>query len=338
MRFSTGIVFLFVLIASGCGSYAEFTLPASGGDASPASVVWEVAPEPVLARGSPGEWDGVDVLNPSVVRRGGSYFNFYSGYDGRTWRTGLATSEDGTHWDKVGAVLAPDDATWEGGYIAANGTAVAVGEEFLCWYQAGDPPRIGLATSSDGTSWRRLPQPVLDAGPRGSWDERAVADPYVLAEGGRYYMYYLGEDRARRQRLGVAVSEDGIQWIKLRGNPVLELGEPGSFDEAGLGEPAVWEWDGAYWMAYTGRDRREYRRLGLAVSVNGVDWERLPANTVLQGDRAWNDKVVCDPSVEVLGEEVRVWFGGGDVAHPAENVNGQIGLASLRRESANLAE
>ncbi len=50
----------------------------------------------------------------------------------------------------------------------------------------------------------------------GSWDERGVADPYVIRAGGAYYMFYLGQDRARRQRLGVAMSDDGVTWYKLR--------------------------------------------------------------------------------------------------------------------------
>ena len=99
---------------------------------------------------------------------------------------------------------------------------------------------------------------------------RASADPYVIRIGQRYYMFYLGMDRARRQRLGVAVSDDGVSWSKLRRNPILELGEYGAFDENGLGEPAVWSAHGYYWMLYTGRDRGEMRRLGLARSRNGV--------------------------------------------------------------------
>ena len=90
-------------------------------------------------------------------------------------------------------------------------------------------------------------------------------------------MYYLGQDRARRQRLGVARSRDGVHWEKLRSNPVLELGGPGAFDENGLGEPAVWQSHGFYWMLYTGRDDRENRRLGLARSTDGVRWKKLPA-------------------------------------------------------------
>ena len=45
-------------------------------------------------------WESVDVRNPSVVRQGNRLFNFYSGYDGKTWHTGVATSTDGFSWQE----------------------------------------------------------------------------------------------------------------------------------------------------------------------------------------------------------------------------------------------
>jgi predicted GH43/DUF377 family glycosyl hydrolase len=228
---------------------------------------------------APGDADSHDALNPSVVRRGAAYYNFYSGFDGKLWRTMLATSADGLAWKKEGAVLAPDPLAGEGDYIAANGSALFGDGGFHYWYQAGpkEMPRLGLAHSSDGRRWRKERFPVIGYGPRGSWDERGLADPYAIKVGGYLYLFYLGEDRARRQRLGVARSLDGVEWQKLRSSPILELGKYGSFDEMGLGEPAVWIAHGYYWMLYTGRDARQDRRLGMARSTDGVHWEKLPA-------------------------------------------------------------
>jgi len=318
------------LLLSGCGKYGDFTLPEPAQPPVEPVFEWDPLPEPVLRHGAPGDWDGVDALNPSVVVKEGVYYNFYSGYDGRRWRTGLAISADGMNWQKQGVVLEPDPSSWEGDYIAANGSALLVAGEFYYWYQAGQPPRIGLATSRDGRSWRKRPAPVLGGGPRGAWDERGVGDPCVIRLGKRFYLFYLGQDRARRQRLGIACSDDGVRWVKLRSNPILELGEPGTFDENGLGEPAVWCSHGWYWMLYTGRDRRERRRLGLARSRDGVHWQRVSARPVLDALRPWASHVICDPSVLEQPDGMRVWFGGGDRAHPAENINGQIGLALVR--------
>jgi predicted GH43/DUF377 family glycosyl hydrolase len=304
------------ILLAGCGRYADFTLPPQAGGDPRASYAWEPLAAPVIGTGA--QWDSHDALNPSVAGRD----MFYSGFDGQTWRTLHARSGDGLHWEKLGVVLAPDPQTWEGSYSAANGSALSYGNQLWYWYQAGprDLPRIGLARD-----WRKQPAPVLETGPRGAWDERGVADPYVIRIEPYFYMYYLGQDRARRQRLGLARSLDGIRWEKLRTNPLLELGAEGAFDENGLGEPAVWTARGFYWMLYTGRDLHENRRLGVARSTDGVRWKKLAA--VFAGAEAWNSKVICDPSVD---EKFGVWFGGGDVARPDENIHGQIGYAALR--------
>jgi predicted GH43/DUF377 family glycosyl hydrolase len=318
------------LLLTSCVRYEQFVLPSPGtAKAGTVRVEWAVHPEPVMSPAA--AWDRVDALNPSVVFAGGLYTNVYSGYDGRAWHTGIAESVDGLRWDSRKLILSPDPRTWEGDYIAANGSVLFTDRVWRYWYQGGRVPRIGLATSADRWNWTRHGPPVLETGPRGSWDERGVADPYVIRAGGAFYMYYLGQDRARRQRLGVARSADGVVWMKLRTNPVLELGEPGSFDETGLGEPAVWAEQGSYWMLYTARDRREWRRIGLARSQDGVTWQRVTTEPVLSGGVDWNRQVVCDPTVLPAHDGgVHVWFGGGNRPEPAENLNGRIGYARLR--------
>ncbi len=325
----------FVLLLAGCrGRYADFTLPAPTGAPRDGKPQFKADPKPSMEPAA--GWESADVLNPSVVSLAGKLLNIYSAYDGRTWHTGVAESSDGLRWERRARVISPD-LEWEGRYIAANGAALVHAGELLYWYQAGSPPRIGLARSRDGgRAWAKHGGPVLDTGPRGSWDERGVADPYVIETAGdkaALYMFYLGQNRARQQRLGLARSSDGgVTWTKLRSNPILEIGEEGTFDENGLGEPAVWQANGRWWMLYTGRDRHENRRLGLAFSGDGAKWQRYSESAVFAGDQAWNSRVVCDPTVLVdpqRGGVVRIWFGGGDVPHPAENIHGRIGYAEL---------
>ena len=328
---TTPVVLMFFLLLCSCGRYADFSLPPPDASGPRAPFSWQPATGAVLSHGSKGDWDSIDVLNPSVVRLNGFYLNLYSGFDGRRWHTGIATSQDGVNWQKLGRALSPEG--WEGNYIAANGSALVSGAEIMYWYVAGESGngKIGLARSNNGgLDWSKLPKPVLVPGPRGSFDERAVADPYVIRRGDRFYMFYLGQDRAARQRLGVARSSDGVVWEKLRSTPILELGAPGTFDEMGLGEPAVWSSGGFYWMLYTGRDRAERRRLGLARSLDGVHWDREPG-FLATGEQDWDREVLCDPTVELTPEGgVRVWFGGGDVPAPDHGIHGQIGFAMLK--------
>lgn len=307
------------LLLCSCGRYEEFSLPSAVGPKL--NLKWQATPEPVIGRGK-----SVDALNPSVVRWREQYWNFYSIFDGTSWHTALATSKDGRAWQEQGNVIEA-----KGEYIAANGGVAQRGNELLYAFQMGSKGKtvIGIARSADGRKWVREAKPILELGPRMSWDEISLGDPYLIEAGGTLYLFYLGEDRARRQRLGIARSSDGVNWTKLRG-PVLELGGAGDFDENGLGEPAVFAADGQWVMLYTGRDRKEKRAMGYAVSKDGRHWEKLK-EPVLRGEQPWNAAVVCDATVLVEQDKARVWFGGGDLPKPDERLNGQIGYAELVR-------
>jgi predicted GH43/DUF377 family glycosyl hydrolase len=174
------LALLVALLSTACAHhYDDFRLPPPASGGAPAErFEWEVRPEPVLTHG-PDDWDRVDALNPSVIPYGGQLLNLYSGFDGKTWHTGWATSSNGLDWQKRGKILSPDPGTWEGAYIAANGAMIERNGRLLYWYQAGDPPRIGLATSAGDGRWQKRPGPVLGTGPLGSWDELGIGDPYV---------------------------------------------------------------------------------------------------------------------------------------------------------------
>jgi sucrose-6-phosphate hydrolase SacC (GH32 family) len=307
-------------VLAGCGRYGDFALPRLAGERNITLRV-RLDPQAVIER------DGSsDVLNPSVVRLQ-SFLNLYSEFDGRTWHTALAESSDGRNWSKKGRVLSPDPTTWEGSYIAANGSALVENGKWWYWYQSGKGiPGIGLARSDDGLHWRKEPRPALEPGPRGSWDERGVADPYVLKLGSEYYVYYLGQNRARQQQIGVARSTDGLHWEKLLSNPVMEAPDSGN----GIGEPAVWQWKGWYWMLYTARSKTEQRTLREARSLDGVHWEQL--GEPIRGTENWDREVVCDPSVVLDGDSALLWFGGGDKPRPDEHLDGQIGFGIIETQ------
>src|SRR5579872_993067 len=111
-----------------CGQYSDFALPAPDAAGPRGPLAWQASTAPVIERA-----DASDVLNPSVVKYRGAYWNLYSAYDGHTWRTALATSPDGAQWTRRGIVLAPSG--WEGSYIAANGSAVVYQDRIWYWFE-----------------------------------------------------------------------------------------------------------------------------------------------------------------------------------------------------------
>lgn len=108
-----------------------------------------------------------------------------------------------------------------------NPAAATFGGELAVLYRAEDASgegigertsRIGLALSSDGSSFRRLGEPVLFPGRDGAgeWEvPGGCEDPRVcMTPDGRYLMLYTMWNR-KVPRLGVATSRDLLKWTKL---------------------------------------------------------------------------------------------------------------------------
>lgn len=227
----------------------------------------------ILTPGPTGNWDGVSVRNGTIVSSKGELLLFYSGFDGKVWRTGVAHSRDSIHWAKAPQpVLAPSETGWDSSFMAANGTASILDGNFFYWYQGGTPSRIGLAFSADGQVWSKHPDPVLEAGTSGGWEALSVSEPSVVHCGKTLLLYYTGIDSSGIERLGVAASRDGIHWNKYPGNPILTLGKAEDFDGHGVSHAAVYPISGGFAMFYAGRDARERIRMGMAYSSDGVIW------------------------------------------------------------------
>lgn len=280
-------------------------------------------------------WESKDVLNPSVMIWKGKYYNYYSGWDGDVWRTGLAISEDGISWDKIenNPVLDIRNDSWDSSYIAANGSAVVFQDKIYYFYHGintdTETSAIGLAISDDAEKFEeRTETPVLSGGGQSEWDCAGVADPYVIYFNGKLYMYYLGQNDKGIQRLGVAVSENGIDWIKYANNPIMDVGAKGAFDENGLGEPSVVYQAPYFYMLYTGRNAMEQRNIGVAISLDGVTWKKLNYQGIVDlSKNVWNNQVICDTSLIRNDDgKYNVWYGGGNVPSPDQNLNGQIGM------------
>lgn len=78
---------------------------------------------------------------------------------------------------------------------------------------------IGLATSDDGITWQRRPDPVFTGAQ--TWDAGDVSGGRVVARDGELLMLYDNSTRGA-SALGLAVSGDGVSWTPLAANPVIE--------------------------------------------------------------------------------------------------------------------
>lgn len=200
---------------------------------------------------------------------------------------------------------------WDGSDIYRPAVISATGA-YQMWYSGRSlltPGRIGYAESSDGIVWTRpLTHAVLLEGGPGDWDEMGVAQPAVIWQGGLYQMWYLGTDNVLNQ-IGYATSTNGIDWIKYAGNPVLQVGVPGEWDDAEVGGPSV-VFDGTtYHLWYHGSDGSVFS-IGYATSTNGIDWVKYAANPVLgpADPGNWDGDLVFFPTVVTDSGHLSMWY------------------------------
>jgi len=187
-----------------------------------------------LNHGEPDDWDALFCSWPRVLKDDdGSYKMYYHTYNlaEGIFIVGMAISEDGLRWEKLGQILGPgkpgsfdDDGLSCRHVLKVNG-------QWLMFYEgasAGGYYNIGLALSDDGIKWRKdeageqLGGPVFRHAPKGSgrWDARTVGTPYVLPMlDGSYRMYYVGANETEhnslpsRYQIGMAVSDpDFRKW------------------------------------------------------------------------------------------------------------------------------
>ncbi len=214
-----------------------------------------------------GEIDRKGVGTPTVHDNGINLFRMWvSCREDSIDRLEIAYAEstDGIDWTKhtssPGGPTVAVLSTTAGAFDALNVTSPHVlhdGVVFKMWYQGTDSSgvdRIGYATSLDAVHWTKHGPPVLSEGGVGDFDARGVSDPCVILEGATYVMMYAGTGNDFRQRLGLAVSGDGITWTRYAHNPILDLGANGTFDERGLSGPSIFKVGTVFHVWFAGED------------------------------------------------------------------------------------
>lgn len=217
-------------------------------------------------------------------------------------------------------VEAGDPLDWDGAGVTAP-SVIADGNLFHMWYTgqvatgtSGVVTAIGYATSSAGTPWvKYVNNPVLADGPRDSWDAGGAAQPVVIKNNDMYQMWYAGRDETGIQRIGYATSGNGRNWTKFTGNPLLEPGAEGTWDEQGVIPGAVLRIRGIYRMWFTGLDAEGIPQIGWAISPDGIRWAKHDSgNPVLAPapGAAWEAGGVYRPTVLFDGMLYRMWYTG----------------------------
>lgn len=114
------------------------------------------------------------------------------------------------------------------------------------------------------------------SGKKVSWSEKNVLNPAAVVKDGKVYLLYRSQDSAMTSRLGLAVSDDGLHFIKMP-EPVLFPAEDSMKKyewKGGVEDPRIVESEtGDYILTYTAYDGKT-ARLCLAVSKDLQHWTK----------------------------------------------------------------
>ena len=231
--------------------------------------VWtkDTVHNPILEPGPPGAWDHNAINHASVLFVDNTYHMWYSGEDANEDnQIGHATSPDGITWakDSANPVLSFINAgIWDNQEIIHPSVIWEEGT-FKMWYNGygNGTQRILYATSLNGTNWiRYYTHPMLEPGTTGSWDDNELGPLCVIHVNDVYHMWYTGWNNSAEPlfQIGYARSDDGIDWHKSSGNPVLSPGGATDWDSVMIAIPVVISENDSFRMWYGGNDGFKFR-------------------------------------------------------------------------------
>lgn len=137
---------------------------------------------------------------------------------------------------------------------------------------------------------RDLGNPILPPNKQSDYDSTRCMNPFVVRVGNTYRLYYSGGDQDGRQRICLATAsvDDPTQWE--RHGVILDLGDSGAFDAKWCVLPCVHKVGERWFMYYSGHEGSDmglqsFPGIGLAVSDDGIHFERYSSTPVVTGDQ-----------------------------------------------------
>ena len=175
-----------------------------------------------------------------------------------------AFSTDGVNFTRNASnpVFSPT-GDWNSGRAIDAEVAMFNGEYYL--YFATRTPdsviqQLGVAKAPASTTFSRgewqqactrsILAPVLD------WEGECIEAPSVIERGGRLYMFYAGAYNNWPQQIGVAVSDNGVDWHRVSDTPFLAVGAKGEWNSSESGHPHIFNdiKNGRTYLFYQGND------------------------------------------------------------------------------------
>lgn len=173
----------------------------------------------------------------------GVWYLWYTGMNEKEAKIGLAVSKDGYSFKRYqqNPIIVPTESHEQGAVMNPCVLWDDADFVFKMWYSAGEkfePDVLCLATSKDGINWEKHGQnPVFTHGVD-KYDQCKVGGCDVVKVNGRYLQFYIGYENIDNARICVAESNDGIDWKRIKQNPILSPTK-GAWDSDAVYKPSV---------------------------------------------------------------------------------------------------
>lgn len=248
--------------------------------------------------------------DPHVVRFGGRYLMYFSipprpEEKGAGWNIGIAESHDLVEWQKVGELTPAPGADYEKKGLCAPCALVRDGKVHIFYqtYGNGKKDAICHAVSSDGLTFQRdATNPIFS--PTGTgWTCGRAIDAEVCYFKGRYYLYFATRDEDFRvQQIGVATAPGDTDfsrstWTQAADYAILRPELP--WEKQCIEAPSIIVRGKKMIMFYAGAYNNEPQQIGVAVSRDGIHWERLSTEPFLKNGAPgeWNESESGHPHI-----------------------------------------
>jgi len=115
------------------------------------------------------------------------------------------------------------------------------------------PGYEGVASSEDGITWQRAKEePILSVFQKdcAAWEKDCIYQPWLLEHEGTFYNLYnakgKGSAKGKVEQLGLATSKDLLTWKRYEKNPVIPVGQKGSYNDRFSADGKIFR-DGDHW-------------------------------------------------------------------------------------------
>jgi len=149
-----------------------------------------------------------------------------------------------------------------------------------------DPGYEGVASSTDGLTWKRaVDQYILSIHEPevGEWEKDCIYQPWLVEHEGRFYNFYNAKKMPEWiEQMGLATSDNLTDWNRHSENPVIPV-TPGGYDEKFVADGKVF-WDTDHWVMFYFGVGKGHAHIMAAYSTDLIHWTTDPEPLYKAGD------------------------------------------------------